>query len=194
MGRAKIKITLSGEEEKTLRMWIGAGKTEQRMAQRARVILCSAGGLTLPEISERSGLGKQNCSKWRKRFSEAGLDGLKNMKGRGRPRVITPQQRLNVIELASGKPPDRSNRWSVRKLARATGLGVGTVHQILNEGEIKPHKVEYWCGMSPDPEFAEKQAAILGLYLNPSESTRWCCVLTRNRRYRRLTALSRSFP
>ncbi len=88
------------------------------------------------------------------------------MKGRGRPREITPQQRLNVIALASSKPTD----GSVRKLAEATDIGVATAHQILNEGEIKPHKVEYWRGRSPDPEFAEKQTAILGLYLNPPEN------------------------
>ena len=41
---------------------------------------------------------------------------------------------------------------------------------ILNEGKIKPHKVKYWCGRSNDPEFEEKQAQIVGLYLNPPEN------------------------
>jgi hypothetical protein len=45
-----------------------------------------------------------------------------------------------------------------------------TTHRILNEGELKPDKVEYWCGKSPDPEFAEKQAAIWELYLDPPDN------------------------
>ena len=35
---------------------------------------------------------------------------------------------------------------------------------------MKPHKIDYWCGKSPDPEFEQKQAAILGLYLSPPEN------------------------
>ena len=30
--------------------------------------------------------------------------------------------------------------------------------------------MKYWCGRSTDPEFEEKQAAIIGLYLNPPEN------------------------
>jgi transposase len=53
---------------------------------------------------------------------------------------------------------------------KAVGRSKSAVHQILNEGEVKPHRVKYWCGKSPYPEFEEKQAAILGLYLNPPEN------------------------
>ena len=38
-----------------------------------------------------------------------------------------------------------------------------TIHRILNAGDLKPHKVQHWCGKSPDPEFTSKQAAIIGL-------------------------------
>ena len=44
------------------------------------------------------------------------------------------------------------------------------MHRILAAGELRPHKVEYWCGRSPDPEFEAKQAAILGLYLDPPQN------------------------
>ena len=46
-------------------------------------------------------------------------------------------------------------------LPKRLGLGSTTVHRILNEGVIKPHKVDHWCGKSPDPEFEEKQATII---------------------------------
>ena len=64
-------------------------------------------------------------------------------------------------------PPKGKTSWSVRDLAQASGLSATTVHRILHEGRLKPHKAEYWCGRSPDPEFEAKQAAILGLYLDP---------------------------
>lgn len=170
MGRSAVKVVLSDEEFNTLSMWSRAGKTEQRIAWRAEVILFSAEGLTAKLISKKTGMSVQNVIKWRKRFKEQRLDGLKDMQRSGKPRTITPEQRLSVTALACTKPKDGSNAWSIRKLAAATGLGRSTVHRILSEGKIKPHKIEYWCGKSPDPEFEQKQAAILGLYLSPPDN------------------------
>jgi hypothetical protein len=84
--------------------------------------------------------------------------GLTDKTGRGRRRTISQERRLEVMALACGKPGDGSNHWSVRKLAEATGLSIGTIHGILNEEDLKSHKVHHWCGKSPDPEFAVKQA------------------------------------
>ena len=159
----QIVIELTPEEEKTLRMWAGARSGERRMAERAQVILSSAEGLPVREVSRRSGLSAQNCSKWRKRFLHERLEGLKDLPRSGRPQTISPQTRLDVVVLATSKPTDGTTKWSTRRLARQIGIGPTAVHQILSEGKLKPHKTEYWCGRSPDPEFEVKQAAILGL-------------------------------
>jgi len=167
---ARVKVELTEEQAATLRMWAGSGKTEQRLALRARVVLLAADGLGLKEIEGKSGLNWQSCLKWRKRFLARGLEGLKDQVGRGRPQSITPEERVGVVALACTTPVDGSSRWSVRKLAEATGHSKSAVQKILSEGAIKPHKTQYWCGKSPDPEFEQKQAAIIGLYLNPPEN------------------------
>ncbi|MBW1991325.1 MAG: IS630 family transposase [Deltaproteobacteria bacterium] len=165
-----VRIELTAEERQTLSMWAKAGTTEQRLAQRARVILASAQGLGLAEVARQSGLSRQNCSKWRTRFVAERLSGLRDRPRSGRSRAIGAEMRHRVLALACTKPPDGSNAWTIRKLSRALGLGSTTIHRILTEGQLKPHKVEYWCGKSPDPEFEAKQAAILGLYLDPPDN------------------------
>lgn len=167
---ARIKVELTEEQAATLRMWAGSGKTEQRIALRSRVILLAANGLKLKDIAVETGLNWQSCLKWRKRFLANGLEGLLDKAGRGRPLTISPEERVSVVALACTTPPDGSTRWSVRKLAEVTGHSKSAVQKILAEGAIKPHKTKYWCGKSPDPEFAEKQAAIIGLYMNPPEN------------------------
>lgn len=167
---ARIKVELTEEQAATLRMWAGSGKTEQRIALRSRVILLAASGLKLKDIAVETGLNWQSCLKWRKRFLASGLEGLLDKAGRGRPLSISPEERVSVVALACTTPPDGSTRWSVRKLAEATGHSKSAVQKILAAGAIKPHKTKYWCGKSPDPEFAEKQAAIIGLYMNPPEN------------------------
>ena len=83
----RVKVELTDEQAATLRMWAGSGKTEQRLALRARVVLLAADGLGLKEIEGKSGLNWQSCLKWRKRFLARGLEGLKDQVGRGRPTV-----------------------------------------------------------------------------------------------------------
>jgi transposase len=171
-------------------MWAVSGTTEQRMATRARVVLAAAQGMTLPQIAERTGLSAKSCLKWRKRFAKARLEGLSDNSGRGRPQVITQEQRLEVMALACTTPVDGSTRWSIRQLADATGFSVGTVHGILNAGDLKPHKVTHWCGKSPDPEFAAKQAAIIGLYMEPPLNALVLCVDEKSQ----IQALDRTQP
>jgi putative transposase len=164
------KVELTPEEEKTLRMWTRAGTTEQRLARRARVILTLAEGLPIREVGERCGMSEISVFKWKRRFLEMRLDGLGDAPRRGRPATITAEERLRVIDLATSAPQKGKTSWSVRDLAEASDLSATTVHRILSEGRLRPHKVEYWCGRSPDPEFEAKQAAILGLYLDPPEN------------------------
>ena len=164
------KIELTTEEEQTLRMWTRAGTTEQRLSRRAQVILCCAEGLRIRETSERCGLSQLSVFKWKKRFLEKRLDGLADEPRPGRPATISAAQRLAVVDLATSTPPKGKTTWSMTDLARESDLSRATVHRILTEAKLHPHKTEYWCGRSPDPEFEAKQAAILGLYLNPPEN------------------------
>lgn len=185
-----IRIKLSEEDKATLSMWANSGKTEQRFAKRAKVILLSHEGMTVSDIAKATGMTPKVCSKWRKRFSELGVSGLSDMAGRGRPKVYDAQSRVDVLALACTKPVDGSTRWSVRKLAEVSGPSKSTVQKILAAGKIKPHKTEYWCGKSPDPEFAEKRTAIIGLYLSPPENALVLCVDEKSQ----LQALDRTQP
>lgn len=190
MGAPIKQIKLTEDEMFALRLWTASGTTQQRMAMRARAILAAAEGLPLSEISMRSGLSVNACLRWRKRFTTDRLAGLKDMTGRGRPPRITQEQRLGVVSLACSTPTDGTTGWSIRRLAKATGFSVSTVHEILNTGDLKPHKVEHWCGKSPDPEFAAKQAAIIGLYIDPPVNALVLCVDEKSQ----IQALDRTQP
>ena len=184
------RIELTAEEEQTLRMWTRAGTTEQRLARRAKVVLCCAQGLPIREVGERCGLSQISVFKWKRRFLEKRLDGLADAQRPGRPASISAAQRRSVIDLATSKPLQGKTSWSVRDLAQASGLSATTVHRILAAGKLRPHKVEYWCGRSPDPEFEAKQAAILGLYLDPPENALVLCVDEKSQ----IQALDRTQP
>jgi hypothetical protein len=61
-----------------------------RVVQRARLILYAAEGIADKEIAVRCGCHPQVVSKWRRRFCEQGIEGLKDKPRSGRPRRFSP--------------------------------------------------------------------------------------------------------
>ena len=170
MGRPRMSLELTDDERATLTMWSRAGRTEQRLVKRALTILGTGEGLPWSQILAQTGLSLNNSLKWVQRFRAQRLQGLRDKPRRGRPARYTAVQKVSVTALACRPPPEGYTNWSQRQLAEATGLSKSTVNRILTEAKVRPHKIDYWCGKSPDPEFEAKQAEIIGLYIDPPDN------------------------
>lgn len=151
-------------------------KIERRYCQRAEVILLSLEGKTLDEIISVTGMSKPIVNKWRQRFRTKGIEGLQDAPRSGKPSVITARQKATVVQKACERPTGGYTNWSQKRIAKAVGISQSKVHQILKQADLKPHKIEYWCGKSPDPEFDSKMVNIVGLYMNPPENAIVICV------------------
>jgi len=66
-----------------------------------------------------------------------------------------------VDDAASGQP--RSRAWTGGGAWVPRQPGAGTVCKILDQDEVKPHKVRYYLEQR-DPDFAEKMAEVLCVY------------------------------
>ncbi len=63
-------------------------------------------------------------------------------------------------------PPEGLARWDCPTLAEALNASQHAVWRALKKEGIYLHRSRSWC-VSTDPEFTEKSANIIGLYLNP---------------------------
>ena len=75
MARPPARIQLSEEEESVLRGWTRKGSGEQRLADRARIVLLPHEGMTVEKIAELD-TRLARISKWRQRFAEGRLNAL----------------------------------------------------------------------------------------------------------------------
>ena len=80
------EIALTSEQRATLQSWLTAGKTEQRLAFRAQIILALGEGLSNKAAAERLATRAATVSKWRGRFVEHGLAGVADAPRSGKPR------------------------------------------------------------------------------------------------------------
>src|SRR5438477_11304417 len=98
------EVVLTEEQGATLRGWLGAGKTERRMAFRVEVILAIAEGLSNQAVAERVGTRPATVSKWRGRFAQEGLSGLPDALRSRKPREYQDEEERRH-HAAVGAPP-----------------------------------------------------------------------------------------
>jgi Helix-turn-helix domain len=87
---ARHRIELSEQERSELGRIARAEKRPWREVQRARIVLYAADGLADTEIAARLDTSPGIVARWRKRFFEDRLEGLKDKPRAGRPRRFPP--------------------------------------------------------------------------------------------------------
>jgi transposase len=140
------------------------------------MILMLAAGRSYADIQQRLETTAPTISRWKKGFLEDRLHGLTEAARPGqKPTVITPKLQGRVLEATRRKPKDGSTHWSVRKLARELKISKDAVHRIWRTAGLKPHRLARYMA-SDDPDFEDKAADIIGLYLNPPQHAAIFCV------------------
>lgn len=173
---SKQQITIEEGVLIELQVISRSSKAEKRLVERVNIILAWNQGLSYKQTLEKLGVSEVIIRKWRKRFLESGMDGLQDAPRSGKPARISATAKARVIKLATRKPKNGYTNLSQRRIAEEAGMSQSKVNQLLKNAELKPHKIDYWCGKSTDPEFESKMVDIIGLYMNPPENALVLCV------------------
>jgi transposase len=163
-------IRLTDEELLTLREWTRKGKSENRLVERARIILLAHDGQTNQQIAHRLHTRTARVSKWRQRFGANRLMGLSDAERPGKPAKYDQTTEKRVLALLDQSPPQGYSQWNGNRLAESLGdVSDDQVWRILRRHDICLQRRRSWC-ISTDPEFGAKAADVVGLYLNPPEN------------------------
>ena len=149
--------------------WVAGRNTPQKLAWRARIVLMWAAGAGVTAIVRATGKTKRTAYRWRDRYRERGVEGLRRDATRpGRKPPLAAAQIERVVAMTLNEKPPAGTHWSARKLARAVGLSHTSVQRIWAAHGLKPHLTKRFK-LSNDKRFAEKVQDIVGLYLDPPD-------------------------
>jgi transposase len=142
---------------------------------RARIVLWYAENRPKKQIAAMAGVSRPTVDLWLSRYAEHGVAGLRNRKpGAGREQV-PGRVRARILAATRSAPPEGLSHWSSREMvkfiARTEGVTVSFhyVAALWRETGLKPHRRGTFK-LSRDPDFADKVADVVGLYLDPPEA------------------------
>ena len=158
------------------------------LAQRARIVLLAADGITNTEIAARCGVTRQTVVTWRHRYDDRGIPGLEDVDRPGRPRVI---DQARIIAATLRPPPKRLGvtHWSSRLLGDRLKVANSTVAKAWRAYGIQPWRTGSFR-FSTDPQLEAKVLDVVGLYLAPPENAVVLCVDEKSQ----IQALERAAP
>ena len=189
MGHRAVSVDLSEAERLELTSLSARRNTTQALALRARIVLACAGGEQNKRVAAALDVDMDTVSKWRRRFAEHRIDGLRDEPRSGTPRTIDDERiEATIVRTLESLPPGETH-WSSRGMARVSGLSVSTVQRVWRAFGLKPHRLETFK-LSTDPDFVAKVRDVVGLYVSPPAHAIVLCVDEKSQ----IQALDRSQP
>lgn len=176
----RAPLTLSDAQREMLGELARSRTAPVREVERAKVLLRYADGASIMDIQRDVGVSRPTIYKCIDKAIAAGvLVGLKDRFHRPKEPEISAEARAWVVSLACTKPKDHglaAELWTLSALARFVGehaqaagfprlcnTNKTTIWRILNERDIKPHRIRYYLERR-DPEFKRKMHEVLMVY------------------------------
>lgn len=180
MKHRKAKLTIPEKDQKKLET-IARSRTEAASKiLRAKILLMYARGEKITLITQQVNATRPLVYRAIDKALDFGaLQSLADLKRSGRSRKIDDSAKKWILSIACQKPTDcgyAAETWTYSQLVQhiqkhavenehqcLQKISRSQVHDILNEGEIKPHKIRYYLERR-DPQFEDKMTDVLHVY------------------------------
>jgi transposase len=180
----RAALVLTPQQRATLKELAASRSAARREVERAKVMLGYADGLSVTELQRQLGFSRPMIYRCVDKALAAGVQmGLKDKYHRPHEPEIGDEAKAWVVSIACTKPKDHgmaAELWSISALARfvseraaaagftrLAGAGKSTVWRILDDNDIKPHKIRYYLEKR-DPDFDRKMQEVLMVYRDVS--------------------------
>ena len=178
---AKAQLLQLSEQDRSRLESITRTRTMQaQVVTRARILLLKANGESVDTIADKVDLNRNSVLLCLKKYKAGGIENaIYDSPGRGRNSEITDEEKAWIISVACQRPYDlgySAETWTYAKLTehinayaekagytRLSTLTKTSIKKILDDAEIKPFRIQYYCERR-DPDFESKMHDVLLVY------------------------------
>jgi len=174
------KLEIEASDRGYLESLIRSRTEQAQIVQRAKILLLKAEGMAVDAIADKVDLNRKSVMLCISKYKDGGVENaLFDAPGRGRNPEITDEEKAWIINIACQRPWDLgcpAETWTYTKLAeyinenaesagyiRLTTITRMGIRKILEQAEIKPFRVRYYCE-NRDPDFEAKMHDVLVVY------------------------------
>ena len=149
-GRPKAMLTISSDERTQLVAITRSRSLPAALTSRAKIVLACEREPSNAAVATELGVGPHTIGKWRNRFIAGRIEGLYDEMRSGRPRTVEDEAVAELITKTLARKPKAATHWSVRAMARETGIAKSTVHRLFQLFGLQPHRTRSFK-LSTDP-------------------------------------------
>lgn len=126
----RLCVLLPAADRAQLSDVAASGKTQQKLAIRAQLLVWLADRVGPADVARRLRISRNHVHYWVRRYVEQGVKGVLTDAARpGRRTRLTPE-RVDAIVTATLTPPPGATHWSTRTMARAQGVSEKSIRTI----------------------------------------------------------------
>ncbi|MFC7397095.1 helix-turn-helix domain-containing protein [Chelatococcus sp. GCM10030263] len=167
----QIKPVLADDDRERLKDIVGQAGTPKAIALRARIVLDSD-MKTRRAVSRELSVAVQTVAKWQRRYIAEGVNGLYDRPRPGKPRRFPREELASLIRQTLATECPSGSGWSVRRVAKATGLSPATVGRawrdlLRNEDRCRPESEANHPGPPAERDPSSSRQDALGGHAPP---------------------------
>ena len=138
----KLCVVLPPPDRAQFTTIVTNGRTPQKVAVRARILLMLGDRVRPSHIAARLALSRNHVHYWLRRYVAQGVSGvLRDASRPGRKKRISPDQVATIVNATLTTTPPGRTHWSTRTMARAQGVSEKTIRNIWHQHGLQPHRV-----------------------------------------------------
>ncbi|WP_444946629.1 helix-turn-helix domain-containing protein [Microbulbifer sp. VTAC004] len=130
MTRASKSFQFSGSDTAILNKWCRSTTLPHGQIMRAKIILQLIEGITPTNVATAQQTSPKTVYRWRNRFEQEGIEGLRERARTGRPTVIEKDVVDRVLFLTTKRIPEEATHWSIELMAKYAAVTPWQVRQI----------------------------------------------------------------
>jgi transposase len=140
MWTSRAALAITPENRSELERMVRSGKTEPRIALRARIVLGAADGQSNNALAKALTTSRPTVLDWRQRFAEGGVQALYEDRPRGRS--FTPLTRAKEAEIlaTTQRAPTHATQWSCRSMATAVASAASVQRVYMPTASAASHQ------------------------------------------------------